>query len=234
MTPLVAALALSLLARTVRGAVHEDVKGACKEIGDVIPVLYSGTAYKAEMQDYWSYACVEARPYCIVQPRSAEQVSTAVKILNKYPQAVFAVKSGGHDPNVGHASIPDGVLLALGKMKGATYDRARDVAYVKPGGKWANVIGDLAPHGVAVVGGRLCESCYSSDAFLALTSISCSWSWRTCPEWWTFFSECPTWSCSRQHSRTGDSLSQWNDWEYQCCQSSYTITCNERQQYTVW
>jgi hypothetical protein len=151
-------LVLSLAAYSVRAAANADVIGACKEIASVAPVLYSGTAYKNELKDYWSYACTEAKPYCIVQATSAQHVSDAIKTLNKFPGAQFAVKSGGHDPNVGHSSINEGVLIALGKIKGATYDRARDVAIVKPGGKWATVIGDLAPSGVAVVGGRLCKT----------------------------------------------------------------------------
>jgi len=40
-------------------------------------------------------------------------------------------------------------------MKGAQYDATKDVAYVKPGGHWVDVIGDLAPSGKTVVGGRL-------------------------------------------------------------------------------
>jgi FAD/FMN-containing dehydrogenase len=159
-------LVLSLAAYSVRAAPNSDVIGACKEIATVAPVVYSGTAYKNELKDYWSYACAETKPYCVVQPTTPEHVAAAVKVLNKFPEAQFAVKSGGHDPNVGHSSIHEGVLIALGKLKGATYDRARDVAYVKPGGKWATVIGDLAPSGVAVVGGRLCKFNYLPLVYL--------------------------------------------------------------------
>ncbi len=43
-------------------------------------------------------------------------------------------------------------------LAGATYDATKDLAYVKPGGEWNDVISDLAPSGVAVVGGRLGKS----------------------------------------------------------------------------
>jgi hypothetical protein len=38
---------------------------------------------------------------------------------------------------------------------GATYDATEDVAYVRPGGEWNDVIGDLEKSGVAIAGGRL-------------------------------------------------------------------------------
>jgi hypothetical protein len=40
-------------------------------------------------------------------------------------------------------------------LVGATYDAAEDVAYVRPGGEWNDVIGDLEKSGVAIAGGRL-------------------------------------------------------------------------------
>jgi hypothetical protein len=65
------------------------------------------------------------------------------------------VKSGGHDPDPGHASIQDGILLALSQLKGVRNGPAKQLAYVKPGGTWASVVGPLDQAGVTVVGGRL-------------------------------------------------------------------------------
>lgn len=50
------------------------------------------------------------------------------------------------------------MLISLAELKGATYDRDKGVAYVKPGGEWNDVISELNKDGVAVVGGRLGES----------------------------------------------------------------------------
>jgi FAD/FMN-containing dehydrogenase len=75
--------------------------------------------------------------------------------LIKYPSVQFATRSGGHDPNVGHSSVADGVLIAMTDMAGATYDAANQIAYVKPGGEWNDVVGDLEPSGVTIAGGRL-------------------------------------------------------------------------------
>ncbi|KAK7414984.1 hypothetical protein QQX98_006217 [Neonectria punicea] len=79
----------------------------------------------------------------------------AVKVLNKHPDVNVAAKSGGHDPNPGHATVHDGVLISLSEIAGTTYDRSKNVAYVKPGGEWNDVISPLDKEGVTVVGGRL-------------------------------------------------------------------------------
>lgn len=117
--------------------------------------LFSLKLMNVKRQQYWSTTLRGIRPACIAQPASAEDVSAIVKILNKYPSVKFATRSGGHDPNVGHASIADGVLIVMTDLTGATYDPATELAYVKPGGEWNDVIGDLEPSGHVIAGGRL-------------------------------------------------------------------------------
>lgn len=135
-----------------------DSGRACDEISVALPDRVSrriSLAYTAEVNSYWSIAPRDLKPTCLVLPQSAEEVSVIVKILNNYPEVPFAVKSGGHDPNVGHASVQDGVLISTKDLAGVTYDAEAQVAYVKPGGEWNDVIGPLDEQGVAVVGGRL-------------------------------------------------------------------------------
>lgn len=133
---------------------------ACADIKKALPgkVLTPGLLsleYRHETQQYWSTTLRTVNPACIVQPNAAEDVASVVKVLNKYPSVRFATRSGGHDPNVGHATVQDGVQIVMTDLTGATYDADKDLAYVKPGGEWNDVISDLAPSGVAVVGGRL-------------------------------------------------------------------------------
>lgn len=133
---------------------------ACTDIKEALPgkVLTPGLLaleYEHETQQYWSTTLRSVNPACIVQPSAAEDVAAVVKVLNKYSTVRFATRSGGHDPNVGHATVQDGVQIVMTDLAGATYDAEKDLAYVKPGGEWNDVIGDLAPSGVAVVGGRL-------------------------------------------------------------------------------
>ena len=134
---------------------------ACKKIELAVPGAVSyrlSLDYTSEILSYWSQVPRDLKPACLVLPKSAEEVAAAVRVLNDYPDVEFAVKSGGHDPNPGHASVADGVLISMKDLKGTTYDEDKGVAYVKPGGEWNDVIGALDPQGVAIVGGRLGES----------------------------------------------------------------------------
>lgn len=136
----------------------EATKAACEELKVAVPDRVSfplSLSYGSEVRSYWSTALHEHRPACLILPRSAQDVAAAVRVLNKHPEVHFAVKSGGHDPNPGHATAEDGVLISMKDLTGTTYDEDEGLAYVKPGGEWNDVIGAVDPQGVAVVGGRL-------------------------------------------------------------------------------
>ncbi|KAH3911295.1 hypothetical protein HBH56_132870 [Parastagonospora nodorum] len=155
-----ALVALALGAPLATAAPDQATTQACTEIKNALPgkVLTTGllaVEYAYEKQQYWSMTQRSTDPACIVQPVSAEDVSAVVKILLKYPTVKMATRSGGHDPNVGHNGVEDGVLITMTDMVGATYDATKGVAYVKPGGEWNDVIGDLEPSGVTMLGGRL-------------------------------------------------------------------------------
>ena len=120
-----------------------EAERACRDIQAALPpssqkttTHFPGdTAYWAELSHYWSKSLAELRPACVVQPATAAQVAAVIRVLSheNHTSVRFAVKSGGHDPNPGHASVDGGVLVALRHMKGARYDVAEGVAYVKPG-----------------------------------------------------------------------------------------------------
>lgn len=152
------AAAALLLSSSALAAPSANTKAACKEIEAAIPGKVSyplSIPYFQETQSYWSTALRDLKPACVVFPQFVEDVSAAVKVLNKYPDVQFAAKSGGHDPNPGHGSVHEGVLITMKKITGATYDKATNLAYVKPGGEWNDVLGALDPHNVTLVGGRL-------------------------------------------------------------------------------
>jgi nitrogenase subunit NifH len=117
--------------------------------------------YIKENNNYWSIAARELKPACIAHPTSANDVSaiTLVHILNQYTDVRFAVKSGGHSPDVGHAGVGDGVLIALSRLSGAEYDSQKGVAYVKPGDSWQGAFSVLEKDNVAVVGDRIGKDC---------------------------------------------------------------------------
>jgi FAD/FMN-containing dehydrogenase len=131
---------------------------ACRDIELAIPDRVESPisiAYLAEVHSYWSLRLRESNPACVVFPQSAEDVAAAVTVLNQHPGVNFTVKSGGHDPNPGHASVDGGVLISMAELTGATYDSETGLAKVLPGGEWNDVIGDLDKHDVTVTGGRL-------------------------------------------------------------------------------
>jgi hypothetical protein len=171
MLPLIPSLSLAsclyfafgVVALTRSGMIAVDeanplTQQACEKIDTILPgrVTFEGSReYTTENKDYWSVALTELKPACITLPISAQEVSIIVSTLNQFPGAKFVVKSGGHDPNPGHSSCSDCVLIAMKKMKGTVNDPAKGVAYVQPGGTWATVITPLVKQGVTVVGGRL-------------------------------------------------------------------------------
>lgn len=156
LSPLVTGLLAAAV--SVSAAPCEAAQKACEEISAAAPdrvEMRLSVAYTSEVLSYWSHVPQDYRPACIVFPQSAEEAAAAVKVLNKYPNVKFAVKSGGHDPNLGHANVQDGVLISTKDLAGVTYDPEKQLAYVKPGGEWDDVIGTLDAEGVAIAGGRL-------------------------------------------------------------------------------
>jgi FAD/FMN-containing dehydrogenase len=149
---------LAALSSVVHATATPATLHACDDIATALPgrVSYPGSlAYLTEVNSYWSGALKMIKPACLVLPTSAQEVASIVQVLNGFPDVDFAVKSGGHDPNPGHASVEDGILIATRNMTGATYDAATGIASVGPGGEWNDVISDLEPYGVTIVGGRL-------------------------------------------------------------------------------
>lgn len=202
---------MALGAHLATAAPDQATLQACTEIKNALPgkVLTTGllaVEYAYEKQQYWSMTQRSTDPACIVQPVSAEDVSAVIKILLKYPTVKMATRSGGHDPNAGHNDVQDGVLITMTDMVGATYDATKGVAYVKPGGEWNDVIGDLEPSGVTMLGGRLGTYISRFDQLAsALTSARncwCRWplTWR-----WLVVPQCAAWSRGRQHHRMGNS-----------------------------
>jgi FAD/FMN-containing dehydrogenase len=154
---LLRALAIALYARHAHASTVAALR-ACEELSlsllDRVQMQWS-REYNEEVLSYWSTALQEVRPACIVFPISANDVATAIKMLNKHKDVRFAVKSGGHSPTPNHSSVENGVLITTSAMVGAKYDKQRQLAYVKPGGKWNDVIPMLEKDGISMLGGRI-------------------------------------------------------------------------------
>lgn len=119
-------------------------------LGDRRVVLPGSEAYESSVQSYFSLKNSETRPFCIVVARSSSEVSAAVRSLSRGRElgkdsCRFAIRSGGHTPFKGAASIDDGVLLDLRRLDapGVSEDRRSIVA--SPGWTWDQVTERLDP-----------------------------------------------------------------------------------------
>lgn len=106
---------------------------------------------------YWnnqnSYAF---RSACTFYPENAQQVSDAIKRLNRYPSVKFALKGGGHQPAPGFSAVNEGVLIAFEVNLGTTSRTADGKHFiVGPGARWGDVYKETGKTNQIVVGGRL-------------------------------------------------------------------------------
>ncbi|XXG99639.1 hypothetical protein Hte_005980 [Hypoxylon texense] len=113
------------------------------------------SSYEALSTENWSQT-VWAKPACIVQPSSTEELAYLVSTIVDW-NVNFAVRSGGHSVVPGAANINGGVLIDLSKFDTVDYDADKSVAVVGSGLRWKEVYTSLDPYNVTVVGGRVLE-----------------------------------------------------------------------------
>ncbi|KFY77699.1 hypothetical protein V499_02981 [Pseudogymnoascus sp. VKM F-103] len=111
-------------------------------------------AYETEQNNYWSTACASLRPRCMLSPNSTQEVADIVAALH-LTNDQFAVKSGGHMPNNGFASIANGILISTRNLDQVVYDPDTTNVVVGPGLKWEEIIEGIEQTGRTVVGGRM-------------------------------------------------------------------------------
>lgn len=121
-------------------------------------LLYPGeTAFKSRLDSYFDVKQQSITPRCIVQPRTAEEVSDALRTLTATSLAEsckFAIRSGGQTPYAGASNIQDGVTIDLQYISAVEYDAAKSLVKVGPGARWNDVFTTLEPLGVMTTGGR--------------------------------------------------------------------------------
>ncbi|KAM0426435.1 hypothetical protein ACHAPT_008126 [Fusarium lateritium] len=113
----------------------------------------SEDGYEERVDSWWS-ASSRLTPSCIVQPKTAQDVSKIIRVLGANSTADFAIRSGGHSHWSGGSNVDNGVTIDLGLFQGTEYDPTTTLASVLPGGRWADAFKELEKHGVAVPGGR--------------------------------------------------------------------------------
>ena len=110
--------------------------------------------YSTELTKYWSAACGDLKPTCIAAPSSAAEMSQIIIELQNV-ETLFAIKSGGHMPNNGFASIANGLLISTKNLDQVFYNENDQTAIIGPGLSWEEAQNGLSGTGRAVVGGRL-------------------------------------------------------------------------------
>ncbi|KUI66484.1 Bifunctional solanapyrone synthase [Cytospora mali] len=138
-----------------RPAAAQSAISGLREAGlDAVLYLPGSEPYEARIASYWSLSPQLERPWAIVQPRTSEEVSTALKVLVGVPGCCFAIRSGGHLSWPGANSIESGITIDMGLMNKTTYNPDTNVASLEPGGRWMDVYTTIEKEGVMVAGGR--------------------------------------------------------------------------------
>lgn len=115
-------------------------------------VIGAGPAYEKSVHSYWAVN-TQLEPTCIVQPRSAHEVSSAVKTLAD-GACMFAVRSGGHMTWAGANNIETGVTMDLSLMNSTVYHNHTGLASILPGSRWEGVYKELEKYNKVTTGGR--------------------------------------------------------------------------------
>ncbi|TVY21400.1 putative FAD-linked oxidoreductase [Lachnellula arida] len=152
---------LLALARGLLTAPSPEASAACQNISQgsaeaqIYPQALTNSDYLTAKNHYWDAANADLTPACVVFPTSAEQVSYVVSVLLGFPTVPFAVKSGGHNTNVGFSSVDFGVLISFSQLNSTILSADQATTEVGSGARWENAISALEPYNLAVVGGRI-------------------------------------------------------------------------------
>ncbi|KPI40317.1 Bifunctional solanapyrone synthase [Cyphellophora attinorum] len=112
----------------------------------------SDGAYAARQGSYLAQNAA-LNPACVLQPRTAEDVSQVMRAIAD-TGINFAVRSGGCVLWPGGSSIADGVTIDLGAMGDVIYNSSTRIASLQPGSNWGEVYKEMEKHCVMVAGAR--------------------------------------------------------------------------------
>ena len=141
-------------------------KALAAALPDSVIFPHDAVTFKHLMNSYWAQQECEVVPACFVRPRDVQQLCTAITILKRKfdeqgeqiseenVKGLFAIRSGGHSPVPGAASIKGGILIDLGQFRQVTPSEDGTSVAIGAGAKWMDVSRTLDERGLAVVGGR--------------------------------------------------------------------------------
>jgi hypothetical protein len=135
---------------------------ACGELSQALQGQVSylkHSAYATSLQSHYSNQAAELSPACIIRPKTSQDVSILVKTLSSLNRSGnnayrFAIRSGGHTPWAGSASIHNGVTIDLSALSNVVVGPDSRIASIGPGARWENVYRELDVLKLTVPGGR--------------------------------------------------------------------------------
>jgi FAD/FMN-containing dehydrogenase len=129
----------------------------CGELASLLPdrVFFpDAPTYNASISTY-PFLQLRLHPNCIVRPRSAHDVSTALGILKENNNTRFAVKGGGHNANAGFNNVDNGVTIDMQSMKTVEVARGDKVVRVDAGALSQDAYDAAEKRNVTVLAGRI-------------------------------------------------------------------------------
>jgi len=148
--PIAVATTISLAAKAACAAIAADGIETLTSEAD-----WLNGDYITAQSHYWSAANADLIPACAVFPANAHDVSGIVTALLDQPGVNFAVKSGGHNPNVGYSCVDGGVLISMSKISSTVLSEDKKTAQVGTGSRWLGAAQALEPYNLTVVSGRI-------------------------------------------------------------------------------
>lgn len=117
------------------------------------------SAFRTSIASYWSTQASSVEPWCLVSPASTSDVSKTVGTLNLLRtfglKCPYAIRSGGHTPFAGAATIKNGITISLAAINQVTISGDKKSTSIGPGARWFDVYSKLEPENLIVVGGRV-------------------------------------------------------------------------------
>ncbi|KAJ7020917.1 FAD-binding domain-containing protein [Mycena alexandri] len=123
-----------------------------RAVSSASAVYYPGSRNYTADNAHWVASSIQSSA-CTVEPATAADVSTIIKLLGK-TKTPFAVKGGGHATNPGWSST-SGVQIAMTRFNTVNYDKKSGTIAIGSGMIWDDVYAELEPHGVIAAGGRV-------------------------------------------------------------------------------
>lgn len=135
---------------------------ACNAVSQALPSQVhfpKHVKYVTALQSYYSKQATDLSPACVVTPGTSQDVSMLVKILSSLNRDGnnayhFAIRSGGHTPWAGSASIHGGVTIDMSAFTDVVVSPDSTITSIGPGAQWVDVYRKLDPLKLTVPGGR--------------------------------------------------------------------------------